>query len=86
MRGDHSYSEPMPGTVTCLACGRVSMGMTLAETRAAVESANADLRPGQSPIGIEYFRCCPRPRYRPARIEDVPDGATISGVLAEGNM
>lgn len=84
MQGPHSFSEPAPGAVTCLSCGRVSMGMTRAETEAAVASANAYRRPGEPPIGLSYFRCCPAPRYRPARIGDVPDGATISGVLAEG--
>jgi|GEM_PF-2951795 len=86
MRGPHSYSEPAPGAVTCLRCGRVSMGMTLAQTQAAVASANAQLRPGETPIGVSYFRCCPAPRYRSARIGDVPDGCTIGAVLAEGRM
>lgn len=86
MRGSHSYSEPAPGAVCCLSCGRVSMGMTRAETEAAVASVNAQLRPGETPIGLTYFRCCPRARYRHARIGDVPDGATIGPVLAEGLM
>ncbi|GJE52700.1 hypothetical protein GOFOIKOB_5774 [Methylobacterium tardum] len=83
MRGDYAYSEPPPGAVTCLACGRVSIGMTFAETKAAVASVNAQLGPGEPPIGLTYFRCCGRPRFRPARIGDVPDGATITRVLAE---
>lgn len=86
MRGSHTYSEPMPGTVCCVSCGRVSMGMTLAETEAAVASANAALRPGERPITVDYFRCCRSPRYRPARIGDVPDGATIGPVLVEDYM
>lgn len=86
MREDYSFSDPMPGSVCCLRCGRVSMGMTLAETQAAVASVNAQRRPGAPPVGLAYFRCCPAPRYRPARIGDVPDGCTISGVLAEGFM
>lgn len=86
MRGDHTFSDPMPGAVTCLACGRVSMGLTLAETQAAVASVNAQRGPGEVPVGLSYFRCCPTPRYRPARVGDVPDGATIGAVLAEGFM
>lgn len=86
MRGDHSYSEPAPGAVTYLSCGRVSMGMTLAETQAAVASVDAQIRPGETPIGLAYFRCCPAPRYRPARLGDIPDGATIGPVLAQGRM
>lgn len=86
MRGPHSYSEPSPGAVTCIACSRVSMGMTRVETEAAVASANAQLRPGEDPVGLDYFRCCPAPRYRPARVGDVPDGCTIRLVLAEGFM
>lgn len=86
MRGDHAFSEPAPGAVTCLRCGRVSMGMTLAETQAAVASANAHHRVWEAPVGLAYFRCCPAPQYRPAVIGDVPDGCTISGVLAEGYM
>ncbi len=86
MRGSYYYSEPMPGAVCCLNCGRVSMAMTLAQTEAAVASANAHRRPEEAPVGLTYFRCCPAPRFRPARIGDVPDGATISGVLAEGYM
>ncbi|SFM84875.1 hypothetical protein [Methylobacterium pseudosasicola] len=86
MRGDYSYSDPIPGAVCCLSCGRVSMGMTWSQTEAAVASVNAQRRPGEPPIGPAYFRCCPTPRYRPAVIGDVPDGCTISGVLTEGYM
>ncbi|MEQ4599963.1 MAG: hypothetical protein ABN488_19595 [Methylobacteriaceae bacterium] len=67
-----------------MACGRVSMGMTRAEAEAAVDRVNADLQPGERPVGLAYFRCCPAPRYRPAQLGDVPDGATIVSVLAEG--
>ncbi len=86
MRGDHAFSEPAPGAVCCLSCGRVSMGLTLAETQAAVASVNAQRRLGEAPVGLDYFRCCPAPRYRAARIGDVPDGCTIGSVLAEGYM
>ncbi len=84
MRGEYPYSEPPAGAVTCLHCGRVSIGMTLAETEAAVAAMNAHLRPGEPRVGVDYFRCCRRPRYRLARLGDVPDGATISAVLFEG--
>ncbi|MCJ2078769.1 hypothetical protein MKK68_24530, partial [Methylobacterium sp. E-016] len=56
------------------------------DTQAAVASVNAQSRPGEAPVGLDYFRCCSRARYRPARVGDVPDGCTISGVLAEGLM
>ncbi len=84
MRGSYDYSEPPPGAVTCMTCGRVSMGMSRAEAEAAVARVNAGLAPGEPPIGLAYFTCCRNPRYRPARIGDVPDGATITRVLAEG--
>ncbi|SFL00358.1 hypothetical protein [Methylorubrum salsuginis] len=84
MRGDYSFSDPPPGAVCCLSCGRVSIGMTIAETQAAVDRVNADLRPGERPVGLSYFRCCPAPRFRPAVRGDIPDGATIGTVLAEG--
>ncbi|MBE7197151.1 MAG: hypothetical protein INR70_05025 [Parafilimonas terrae] len=83
MRGDYTFSEPPPGAVCCLSCGRVSIGMTRAEAEAAVARVNAGLAPGEPAIGLSYFRCCRSPRYRPARIGDVPDGATITRVLAE---
>ncbi|QGY03180.1 hypothetical protein MMSR116_15775 [Methylobacterium mesophilicum SR1.6/6] len=84
MWGDHSYSEPPAGAVTCLSCGLVSIGMTRAETEARVARVNSRLLPGEEPIGLDYFTCCRAPRYRPARIGDVPDGATMGYVLAEG--
>ncbi len=84
MRGSYTYSEPPAGAVTCLSCGRVSIGMTRAEAEAAVDRVNAGLAPGEAAIGVSYFRCCRTPRYRPSRIGDVPDGATITRVLAEG--
>ncbi len=84
MRGSHTFSKPMPGAVSCLSCGPVSLGMTLAETEVAVTSANAQLQPGESPIGLSDLRCYPRPRYRLAVLGDVPDGATIGPALAEG--
>ncbi|SDM57135.1 hypothetical protein SAMN05216360_102474 [Methylobacterium phyllostachyos] len=84
MRGDHSFSEPPAGSVTCMSCGRVSMGMTRAEAEAAAARVNAGLRPGEHPVEVSYFRCCRAPRYRPARIGDIPDGASYGSVLAEG--
>lgn len=84
MRGSYSFSEPPPGSVCCMACGRVSIGMTRSEAEAAVDRVNAGLAPGEPAVGVSYFRCCRTPRFRPARIGDVPDGATITRVLAEG--
>ncbi len=83
MRGAHSFSDPPPGSVCCLSCGRVSIGMTRAEAEAAVDRVNAQLRPGERPVGLAYFRCCHAPRFRPAVRGEVPDGATIGTVLAE---
>ncbi|AMB45083.1 hypothetical protein [Methylobacterium sp. AMS5] len=84
MRGSNSFSDPPPGAVYCLSCSRVSMGMARAETEAAVARMNAQLQPGEPVFGLAYFRCCPAPRYRPAVRGDIPDGATIGPVLAEG--
>ena len=83
MRGHFTFSEPPPGAVCCLSCGRVSIGMTRAEAEAAVARVNAGLAPGEAPIGVAYFRCCRTPRFRLARIGDVPDGATITRVVVE---
>lgn len=83
MRGDFTFSEPPPGSVCCMSCGRVSMGMTRAEAEAAVARVNAGLAPGEPPVGLSYFRCCGSPRFRPARIGDIPDGANYGSVLAE---
>lgn len=84
MRGTYPFSEPPPGAITCLSCGRVSMGMTRAEAQAAVDRVNAGLAPGEPAIGLDYFTCCRTPRFRPARIGDIPDGASYGSVLAEG--
>lgn len=84
MRGSYPFSEPPAGSVCCMTCGRVSIGMTRAEAQAAVARVNAGLAPGEPLIAVSYFRCCGAPRFRPARIGDIPDGASYGSVLAEG--
>ncbi len=85
MRGGYTYSEPPEGAVTCMTCGRMAIGISRAEAERRVEAANANRRPGDArpPITVAYFSCCMRPRYRPARLGDCPDGATYSSVLCE---
>lgn len=86
MPGGYTYSAPPPGAVTCLTCGRMSIGISRAEAERRVVEANASRRPGdpRPPIDVGYFSCCMRPRYRPARLGDLPDGATYGSVLCEG--
>lgn len=86
MRGGYSYSEPPPGAVTCRTCGRMNIGISGAEAERRVGEANAARRPGdpRPPIDVAYFRCCVRPRLRPARLGDCPDGSTYRSVLCEG--
>lgn len=86
MPGGYSYSEPPPGAVTCRTCGRMSIAISRIEAERRVVEANAARRPGDSrpPITTSYFLCCARPRLRPARLGDIPDGATYGSVLCEG--
>ncbi|ACB78267.1 hypothetical protein Mpop_0072 [Methylorubrum populi BJ001] len=86
MRGGYTYSEPPPGAVTCRTCGRMNIGISRAEAERRVAEANAARRPGtpRPPIDVAYFRCCVRPRLRPARLGDIPDGSTFGAVLCEG--
>lgn len=86
MTGGYSYSEPPPGAVTCLTCGRMSIGISREEAERRVAEANAHRRPGDTrpPIAVAYFSCCLRPRYRAARIGDCPDGATYGSVVCQG--
>lgn len=84
--GGYSYSEPPEGAVTCRTCGRTNVAISRAEAERRVAEANANRRPGdpRPPIDVSYFACCMRPRYRPARLGDIPDGATYGSVLCEG--
>lgn len=86
MMAGYSYSEPPPGAVTCLTCGRMSNAISRAEAERRAAEANAHRRPGDTwpPITLAYFSCCLRPRYRAARLGDIPDGATYGSVLCEG--
>ncbi|ACS39418.1 hypothetical protein [Methylorubrum extorquens] len=86
MRGGYSYSEPPPGAVTCRTCGRMNIGISRAEAERRVVEANAHRRPGdrRPPVTVDYYRCCARPRLRPARLGDCPDGSTYGSVLCEG--
>lgn len=87
MKGAFTYSEPPPGAVTCRTCGRMSIGISRAEAeRRVVEALGLRDREGGlfPPITVDYFRCCARPRLRPARIGDCPDGVTYGSVLCEG--
>lgn len=85
MRAAYTYSEPPEGAVTCLTCGRLNLAIDRAEAEHRVAAANAAWRLGdpRPPIDLAYFSCCTRPRYRPARLGDVPDGATYGSVLCE---
>ena len=68
MRGGYSYSEPPAGAVTCLTCGRMNLSISLAEAERRVPEANAARRSGDArpPLTVDYYRCCVRPRLRPA--------------------
>ena len=81
----YSYSEPPQGAVTCLTCGRMNLGITRAEAERLVAEVNAAQKPEdtRSPIDTGYFSCCVRPRFRRARIGDIPDGATYASVMCE---
>ncbi|GJD54989.1 hypothetical protein MTDSW087_01675 [Methylobacterium dankookense] len=85
MRGSYTYSEPPAGAVTCRTCGRMNLAISRNEAERRAAEANAHRRPGdpRPPVTVAYFSCCMRPRYRPARLGDCPDGATYSSVLCE---
>jgi hypothetical protein len=85
MRGGYTYSEPPPGAVTCLTCGRMNLAIDRAEAERRVAEVNATRRPGDSrpPIDVGYFACCVRPRFRRARLGDCPDGSSYASVLCE---
>ena len=86
MMGGFTYSDPPPGAVTCRTCGRMAIGISRAEAEQRVAEANANRRPGDDRplVTIDYFRCCMRPRHRPARLRDCPDGAMYGSVVCEG--
>lgn len=85
MPGGYSYSEPPEGAVTCKTCGRMNIAIDRAEAERRVAKVNASRRPGdpRPPIDLGYFECCVRPRFRRARLGDIPDGASYSSVLCE---
>lgn len=86
MMGGYSYSEPPAGAVTCRTCGRMNLAISRVEAERRATEANAARRPGdpRPPVTVDYYRCCLRPRYRAARLGDIPDGASYGSVLCEG--